>query len=63
MRRASGERAPRTEKDNAKGWRATGKEKKKKKGGAVQVESGTRSTAGGWVRPEKASVDTETTPH
>lgn len=40
-----------------------GKRKKKKKGGAVQVESGTRSTAGGWVRPEKASVDTETTPH
>lgn len=61
MRRASGEQAPRTEKDNAKGWRATGKEKKK--GGAAQVESGTYSTAGGWVRPEKASVDTETTPH
>ena len=35
----------------------------KRKGGAVQVESGTHSTARGWVRPEKASVDTETMPH
>ena len=58
--RALGEQALRTEKNNAKGWRATGKNGK---GGAVQVESGTRSTARGWVRPEKASVDTETTPH
>lgn len=26
----------------------------------MQVESGTHSVARGWVRPEKASVDTET---
>lgn len=40
-----------------------GEPQEKRKGGAVQVESRVHSTARGWVRLEKASVDTETTPH
>ena len=48
MRRASGERAPRTEKDNAKGWRATGKEKKKKKReGLCRLKAGHAALPGG----------------
>lgn len=38
-------------------------EGKREREGAVLVENGTCNSAGGWVRPEKASVDTETTPH
>lgn len=40
--------------NNTEGWRAP---QDKKKGVAKHVESGARSTARGWVRPQKASAD------
>lgn len=36
---------------------------KQREEGVMQVRSGTLSSAGRWARMQKASVDTETTPH